>query len=236
MDVIKPQVTDELADYMDGSGSGAGELYDSEVYEVNNYGPNDNLLVRRDRDRDVPESELKTILMWNDAYGVRTYDIGHGREPFYRYKCPETRCVATANRSFLPRVEDFDAILIHQRGIDWKDMPAKRSPRQRWVQWVMESAQYLYMDIALLNGMFNWTMTYKTTSDFYLPYGRFHQIKPHPTGKELERYIREFGERNRHMANGRRDLGYNRTELRAAWFVSHCATQSRREKFAKAMR
>ena len=88
MDVIKPQVTDELADYMDGSGSGAGELYDSEVYEVNNYGPNDNLLVRRDRDRDVPESELKTILMWNDAYGVRTYDIGHGREPFYRYKCP----------------------------------------------------------------------------------------------------------------------------------------------------
>lgn len=40
----------------------------------------------------------------------------------------------------------------------------------------MESAQYLYMDIALLNGMFNWTMTYKTTSDFYLPYGRFHQV------------------------------------------------------------
>ena len=83
--ILGSQVTDELADYMDGSGSGAGELYDSEVYEVNNYGPNDNLLVRRDRDRDVPESELKTILMWNDAYGVRTYDIGHGREPFYRY-------------------------------------------------------------------------------------------------------------------------------------------------------
>ena len=41
---------------------------------------------------------------------------------------------------------------------------------------MMESAQYLYMDIALLNGMFNWTMTYKTTSDFYLPYGRFHQV------------------------------------------------------------
>ena len=54
------------------------------------------------------------------------------------------------------------------------------------------------------------------------------QIKTHPTGKELERYIREFGERNRHLANGRRDLGYNRTELRAAWCVSHCATQSRR--------
>ena len=62
------------------------------------------------------------------------------------------------------------------------------------------------------------------------------QIKPHPTGKALEKYIREFGERNRHLANGRPGMGYNRTELRAAWFVSHCATQSRREKFAKAMR
>jgi hypothetical protein len=29
--------------------------------------------------------------MWNDAYGVRTYDIGFGREPFYKYKCPDTR-------------------------------------------------------------------------------------------------------------------------------------------------
>jgi hypothetical protein len=147
-----------------------------------------------------------------------------------RYKCPETRCVATANRSYLPNVEDYDAIIIHQRGIDWDDMPEKRneicqinsllsrlklsiidhlaltyiagpavsamrmdinnlhfsklkfdesgsrSPKQRWIQWVMESAQYLYMDITKLNGMFNWTMTYKRSSDFYLPYGTVHQV------------------------------------------------------------
>ena len=52
----------------------------------------------------------------------------------------------------------------------------------------------------------------------------------------MEEYIREFGERNRHLANGAPGAGFNRTELRAAWFVSHCATQSRREKFVKAMR
>ena len=98
-------MTDELADYMDGSGSGAGELYDSEVYEVNNYGPNDNLLVRRDRDRDVPESELKTILMWNDAYGVRTYDIGHGREPFYRYVIqPESNTYVRVHATSFARI------------------------------------------------------------------------------------------------------------------------------------
>jgi hypothetical protein len=48
-------------------------------------------VLNKTRFTDVTEDKLKTILMWNDAYGVRTYDIGHGREPFYKYKCPDTR-------------------------------------------------------------------------------------------------------------------------------------------------
>jgi hypothetical protein len=48
-------------------------------------------LVNKTRYLDVKEEKLKTILMWNDAYGVRTYDIGFGREQFYKYKCPDTR-------------------------------------------------------------------------------------------------------------------------------------------------
>jgi hypothetical protein len=39
------------------------------------------------------------------------------------------------------------------------------------------------VDIHQLDGVFNWTMTYRRDSDFYLPYGRFRQIKPHPTDK-----------------------------------------------------
>ena len=49
------------------------ETFDPEKYEVNNYFENDNLVILRDRQRDVPQENLKTILMWNDAYGVRTY-------------------------------------------------------------------------------------------------------------------------------------------------------------------
>ena len=29
------------------------------------------------------------------------------------------------------------------------------------------------------------------------------QVKPHPTGEELEEYIRHFGENNRHLAAGK---------------------------------
>ena len=65
-------------------------------------------------------------------------------------------------------------------------MPKKRSPKQYYIQWVVESAQYLYMDIHNLDHIFNWTMTYKKNSDFYLPYGRVVKIKDHPPpGPEL---------------------------------------------------
>lgn len=105
--------------------------YDNEEFEVNNFGPNHNLLVNKTRYRDVPKSKLKNILFWNDAYEVRTYDVGFGQEHFYENLCPDTRCYTTSNRSYLKSVDDFDAVVIHQRGIDWKDMPKKRKPHQR---------------------------------------------------------------------------------------------------------
>ena len=33
------------------------------------------------------------------------------------------------------------------------------------------------VDIHQLDGFFNWTMTYRRDSDFYLPYGRFRQVR-----------------------------------------------------------
>jgi len=169
--------------------------------------------------------------MWNLAYGTKEYDIGFGQEPFYKYRCPETRCYSTSNRSYLENVEDFDSILFHQRSFDVADLPRKRKPHQRYIHWMQESAQYLYMDIHQLNGIFNWTMTYRRDSDFFLPYGRFHKIKPHPEGEELKKYIKDFGWKNRHLAKMPGDG--NRTALHAAWFVSHCATIARREKYVK---
>ncbi len=62
-------------------------------------------------------------------------------------------------------------------------MPKSRSPKQRWIHWNIESPQYVTVDIAKLNGMFNWTMTHKRTSDFWLPYGRVVKVREHPKGK-----------------------------------------------------
>ena len=122
-------------------------------------------------------------------HGVKVCYIKNGLGNF-------CRCYTTANRSYLPSVGDFDAIVIHQRGIDWNDMPKKsqRRPEQHYVHWVVESAQYLYMDIHQLDNYFNWTMTYKKNSDFYIPYGRVRKIKDHPPlgTPELAKIIDDF--------------------------------------------
>jgi hypothetical protein len=67
------------------------------------------------------------------------------------------------------------------------------------------------VDINALNNIFNWTMTYRRDSDFYLPYGRFHQVKKHPTEEsELQKLIEDFGIRNKHLVGKRK-------ENKAAW-------------------
>ena len=40
--------------------------------------------------------------------------------------CPSSRCQLTANRTLLPNVEMFDAIVFHQFNFDWEDLPSAR--------------------------------------------------------------------------------------------------------------
>jgi len=87
---------------------------------------------------------------------------------------------------------------------DWSDMPQKRSPKQYYVFWVLESAQYPFMDIHPLNNYFNWTMTYRKDSDFSLTYGHIFQLKYHPPlGPKLDSLIQDFGMKNQHLAHNR---------------------------------
>ena len=55
-------------------------------FDISNYGNNLNLVLNKTRYRDVSQNNLKKILFWNDNYA-----IGIGNDPFYTYKCPDTR-------------------------------------------------------------------------------------------------------------------------------------------------
>ena len=101
-------------------------------------------------------------------------------EIFFRSAgCPESRCFLTSDRKYLGSVSEFDAIIFHQRKIRLKDIPAKRGPEQRYVQWMFESpahSNYDFTPAAKLAGFFNWSMSYRLDSTFPRPYGMFKKV------------------------------------------------------------
>uniref|UniRef100_A0A2P2HYD0 Fucosyltransferase n=2 Tax=Hirondellea gigas TaxID=1518452 RepID=A0A2P2HYD0_9CRUS len=154
---------------------------------------------------------LKKILFWNDAYGDKNFFFGSGQEPFLKANCRVNSCYATGNRTLF-HTDELDAVIWHLRAND-KSFPRKRSPHTFYVFWMIESASYTYGNVAVYNGIFNWTMTYRLDSDIPRPYGIIQYNKQ---GQNLSK----FRQWNR-TASGKGKI--------AAWFVSNCNTVSARE-------
>lgn len=93
-------------------------------------------------------------------------------------------------------------------------MACFRFPHQLYVFLNSESAAYPNItDWSPWNDFFNLTMTYRTDSDVFMPYGRIvKQVQP-----------------QRHQKNA------NKTGL-VSWMVSNCKTQSKREVWVKKLR
>lgn len=180
----------------------------------------------------------------NTTYGGSKYNSIQILTPFLplplggfeRAGCSEYRCHLTSNRSYLGKdgVDKFSAILFHQRSLSLKDLPGLRDPTQFYVHWSMESPVHTFYDITdlkYLRNFFNLTMTYRLDSDISLPYGSIEQVRPLPDN--LESFIQDFGEKNRHLALKERR---NSTKAHAAWFVSNCRSFSGREELVKKLK
>ncbi|CAG5134209.1 unnamed protein product, partial [Candidula unifasciata] len=98
-------------------------------------------------------------------------------------------------------------------------VPRFNRPRtQRWVMMTGESpvrwSQFDNLDYPAFKGQFNWTMTYRLDSDIPFIYGKLQrQASP----------VKDY------------DRIYRGKTVTAAWFVSHCFTQSRRDLFVRRM-
>ena len=84
-----------------------------------------------------------TCRYWNEFYGrFDTYDFGFGQEAFQEKGCAFTNCFTTKDRNLLP-LEEFDAIIIHIRGLP-NDWPKTRSSNQVIYQIIEVSYQLLF--------------------------------------------------------------------------------------------
>lgn len=180
------------------------------------------------------DTETKYILIWNEAYGSKTYFWGMGSERF-RNECPESRCYVTSDRSMLGLDSDFDAIMFHQRSLMLGDIPnpSTRRKDQRYIHWMFESPAHLHYDstpIIRLGNFFNWSMSYRLDSKFPARHGSFSQMKEIPVEGVLEEYMKQYGINNTHLANKTIVKGI------AAAFMSNCHSVSHREKVIKLLK
>ncbi|XP_077517325.1 alpha-(1,3)-fucosyltransferase C-like [Amblyomma americanum] len=157
---------------------------------------------------------LPRIMMWTKHFGSWYGKLNDTRIGEQLVEGCNSNCVITNDRRLLA---SSDVILFHVRDIE--DMPSNRSNKQKWVFFTLESPPNTpFSNFRHMKNMFNWTMTYRSDSDVYLPYGRVVQRNGAVTSRKDLRIIWE----------SKRKV--------AVWVVSNCQTHGRREAFLRELR
>ncbi|XP_034938745.1 alpha-(1,3)-fucosyltransferase C-like [Chelonus insularis] len=189
---------------------------------------------KRWRHAPVHYKKVKTILYWNTMYAEKHTDFMLGIGDIFK-NCPVSYCYATPNRKLLTSIHDFDAILFHGIEMHLDDLPNFRTHDQRYIFFSWESPLSRPINdfqFVMHPGYYNWTMSYRLDSDIRRPYGQIRDIG-------TKKLIAPPSRRNEIVKWKRRKKLYVPTEKEmliimgkskiAAWFVSHCKTNSQRE-------
>ncbi|XP_029458221.1 alpha-(1,3)-fucosyltransferase 4 [Rhinatrema bivittatum] len=132
------------------------------VYACTPELPRLSALIRR---RSPPEPRPVSVLVWWEPFGRWR------RQGDCRLLFNISRCNVTEDRGEYGRAQ---AVLFHHRellGEERGGLPAGARPAgQRWVWMNFESPSHTPW-LEGLGGVFNWTMSYKVSSDIFLPYG-----------------------------------------------------------------
>ena len=175
--------------------------------------------------------QLKYILLYTPFFENKAWYRKEGQKEFMDCKVPN--CYLTSNRSLLSGVEKFDALLFHPRDMpSGYKLPQTRSPHQRYIMYMYENVihsggfGYQYKDF---DGFFNWTMTYRMSSDIYV--GTWLEEIQNPMD-DLPQWPKfepvEVQEEFR-----RKTLEQLRNKKSVVWLVSNCNPTSERQYYVK---
>ena len=156
------------------------------------------------------KEDLKLVLFYTPLFGklpwpglVNDYNFTH----WDNIPCDVQACRISYNKRDLAR---SDAVIFHGRDlpsvVHMKHIMKQKSSKQRWVYFIHESPKFTYYEPWLYNGFFNWTMSYRRDSDFFVPYRTYTRLEP-------EEIVYEEAQ-NRNYAEGKDRL--------LVWMVSHC--------------
>ncbi|XP_060806204.1 alpha-(1,3)-fucosyltransferase C-like [Amyelois transitella] len=175
--------------------------------------------------------DLKYILLWTPYDYSPFYQLGKGQRAFIEHNCSSINCYITTDRKFLGGdVTKFDAIAFNGRNIhnlrSW-DLPQRRSPHQKYIFVITESADNYPVCDEKYDDFFNWTYTYRLDSTIRNQYIIIKNKYDEIVGprKDMEWVD---------MTAIDEELPYihNKTKA-AAWFVSNCDSRNNRNEFVK---
>ena len=180
---------------------------------VNEGGKTDNPRMLRE------EKSLKLVLFYTPLFGKTPWPMLENDLQFTRsdnIPCEAQGCRISYNKADLNK---SDAVLFHGQDIDGINLShlsgtCSTRAKQRWVFFIHENPIYFTHDLSLFDNVFNWTMTYKLSSDIFVPYTYYFP---------RESSSAELNHGSENYALGK--------DMLVAWVVSHCGRQ--RDKLVK---
>ncbi|KAM9360148.1 alpha-(1,3)-fucosyltransferase 7, partial [Symphorus nematophorus] len=116
---------------------------------------------------DAPQRNI-SILLWHWPFG-RSYSL-HGDKCLELYNI--SGCFLTDNTSAFSTA---DVVVFHNyeltRGMSSLPLHLDRPDSQHWV-WLSMEPPVNNGNLSQLNGLFNWTMSYRRDADIFIPYGK----------------------------------------------------------------
>lgn len=160
------------------------------------------------------EKSLKLVLLYTSLFGRTPWPGLENDLQFTRWNnipCEVQGCRISYNKADLNK---SDAVLFHGQDVGRTNLSrlSETCPtraRQRWVFFIHENPIFFTHDLSSFDNVFNWTMTYKLSSDIFVPYFSY--------------FPRESSSTKSNYALGKDRL--------VAWVVSHCGRQ--RDKLVK---
>ena len=114
---------------------------------------------------------MKTIVLWTKWFGDEKWSEFWNLGSHFISLGLNTHCYLTTSRRYLPK---SSAVVFHGRDFLFSDLPQIRYPWQYWVFYLLEAPINSHFEtrhwlVADTIG-FNWTMSYRPSSDVYAPY------------------------------------------------------------------
>lgn len=148
---------------------------------------------------------------------------------FYNKKCLYKNCFFTNDHDYFNDIRDYDVLVFNSWTLwnFWK--PNNRTETQKYIFMSEESPDLCPMPEEKFNGFFNLTWTYKLDSDISLKFITIKNKKGKVVGPKINMRWKPFSQMKRTSKYVISKL-QNKTKA-AAWFVSHCDTAGKREKY-----